>query len=253
MLLRSEEGLPESGWQNKVANMKSMFAAIVALSWTSQLIASPILDLASPLQATRDTAAKILRTSYLPPDRKKSEAVVAQIKAGDSMTGVLNLIRDYNPKTYQEAGPTVTDGNTGTMSYRLDDLWLLQCDFEFENASEKKLIDSKIIQDMRTVLVDPPVKFNGTWITYFVNGQKSQEVEYQDGNYSGEFIAYYSDGSKRYLKHFDRKNDETEGVGYFPSGHIAYRGQGKGSKNVGIWIWYNEDGSTNFVTDYSKP
>ena len=150
---------------------------------------------------------------------------------------------------------SASSGRTGFVEYRLDDLWVLRCDFEYisDNLVKTKLIGQEIVERMRDVWVAPPTKFTGIWITYFVNGQKSREIQYQDGNCSGELTAYNPDGSKNWIQHYDRPIGEYEETGYFPSGRIRYQGQYKTNRESGIWINYNEDGSTNSVKDYSKP
>jgi len=63
----------------------------------------------------------------------------------------------------------------------LDDLWLLRCDYGRSDV----LFASELIEHMRHVWVAPAADFNGTWTTYFVNGQRSHEIRYCNGQCFG--------------------------------------------------------------------
>jgi antitoxin component YwqK of YwqJK toxin-antitoxin module len=89
-------------------------------------------------------------------------------------------------------------------------------------------------------------------VTYFVNGQKSHEIHYEDGKRNGDFIAYYPEGPKSFVLHFNHNILEGEDTGYYPSGRINYRGVHRAGKQAGTWVWYSESGTTNTTKDYSK-
>ncbi|MCO5053975.1 MAG: hypothetical protein M9920_16990 [Verrucomicrobiae bacterium] len=114
------------------------------------------------------------------------------------------------------------------------------------------LFERTLSPSLRNVWVAPPTNFAGIWITYFVNGQKSHQIHYDDGKYHGEFIAYSPDGSKCYVQHYDHHVAEGADTGYFASGRTNYYGVYKGGKQVGTWTWYNEDGSVKSTQDHSK-
>jgi hypothetical protein len=225
--------------------VKIFFAALVAI-YGRNLIASPIDDLASPLQETRDAAAKMLRTTYIPISRTNWDSVVASIKTGDKKTNVLELLRPFKVTLQGGFG----GGGTYSESYRLDDNWLLTCWYLNKDDS---LIDKNLSPSLRFAWVGPPASFSGVWITYYVNGQKSNEINYKDGSYSGECISFNPDGSKCVVQHYNHQIAEGADTGYFPSGKIKYQGQYRTNAQVGTWIWYNEDGTTNSIKDYSKP
>ncbi len=86
----------------------------------------------------------------------------------------------------------------------------------------------------------------------FPNGQRSHEIHYQNGQYFGTFTSFRSDGSKCVIQHYDASGCNGEDTGYFPSGKIMYRGYYKANKQVGIWTWYNEDGSVRETQDHSN-
>ena len=134
-------------------------------------------------------------------------------------------------------------------TYQLDDAWMLDC--WFRNQGDI-LFERTLTPSLRSVWVVPPKTFSGVWVTYFVNGQKSHEIQCVAGKYHGEFIAYHADGSKNYVQHYVHHVAEGADTGYFASGRTNYHGIYKRDKPVGIWTWYNEDGSVKSTIDYSK-
>jgi MORN repeat variant len=219
--------------------------AILVILGAGQAWSSPLDDLASPNQATRDAAAKTLRETYVPPLRSHWASLLNQLNPSMSEAAITDLLRPYH--THREMGDA--SGGTGYESYRLDDLWLLQCSM---NYRENTLIQATLEEMLRHIWVEPPPKFSGLWITYYVNGQKSNEINYQNGIYFGEFIAYHDDGSKIYVQHYDQSGCDGDDTGYYPSGKVMYRAHYKNGTPVGIWTWYREEGSISSTQDHTK-
>src|ERR1044071_1874694 len=86
---------------------------------------SPAEDLASPSQAKRDAAAKLVRDSWMPPARTNWDSLLGALTNGMPRTNVLELLRPF--KVTPEGGGG--DGTTSIQSYRLDDLWRLDCSY----------------------------------------------------------------------------------------------------------------------------
>jgi hypothetical protein len=239
-----------AGWLRCVVKRQNrmtprILTILLICCWGTGLAGSPASDLSSPSQEMRDAAAKILRQNYTAPSRTNWESVVSSITNGMTETSVLEFLSPF--KVTPEIG--FGSGGTHTRYYRLDDAWVLTC--WFRNQGDV-LFERMLSLDLRYVSVAPPTNFTGTWVTYFVNGQKSHEIHYDNGKRHGEFIAYYPEGSKCYIEHFNHHILEGEDTGYYPSGRINYRGVHKAGKQAGTWIWYNEDGLTNSTKDYSK-
>jgi hypothetical protein len=213
--------------------------------WRISLIGSPADDLSSPSQEVRDTAARILRASYNAPSRTNWEGVINSITNCMTKTNVLELLSIYHVTPLWGGG----SGGSYSQAYRLDDAWILICWFR---EQDEILLERKLSPSLRYVWIAPPTNFSGVWITYFVNGQKSHEIHYDGGKYHGEFIAYSSDGSKSFVQHFDHDLAEGADTGFFSSGRTNYYGIHNRGKQVGIWTWYNEDGSIKSKKDYSN-
>jgi hypothetical protein len=227
--------------------VKRFFPVLLVLILGCKPAASPTSDLASPSQETRDAAAKILRATVKPPSKIKWMLRTAFIRIGENKTNVLKFLRPYNVTT--QGGVRVGLGPYWEY-YWLDDYWILGCQYQDDDNS---LIQKELLSGWREVAVWPSTNFSGVWINYYANGQKFTEYNYKNGSRSGECIVFYRTGSKSSVWHYD--NGITEGLMtyYYPTGRIQFQGQYSNNVKVGFGVSYNEDGSTNHVTDYSKP
>ena len=231
-------------------------SAMIILRYTIGLLIFSLLsvglcsttnDLASLDQATRDAAAKAARDSWVPPSRTNWDSLLAALTNGTPRTNVLELLRPL--QATPEGG-----GGSGTVAfqrYRLDDLWVLEC--RYHEKGNDPLFSRTLLEQVRGVWILPPTNFSGIWTSYWINGQRENEIYCTNGRYQGTFTGFNSDGEKAYVQHFENGRLEGEDTGYFRSGRINYRGLYRDDKHVGIWVWFNEDGSTNSVRDYSKP
>ena len=204
-------------------------------------------DLASPSQETRDAAAKILRSTAKPPSKIKWVLRTAFIRTGETQTNIFDFLHAYNLSTQPESGM----GGLGEYDeYRLDDYWLLGC--EFNNINYKKLILEKwkLIPRWRDVFFLPPTNFSGVWITYYANGQKSSEGNYKNGNRSGEFISFYPSGSKSSVWNYEHDKANGLWTQYFPSGRIQIQCLLSNYLRIGDMVWYYENGSKQSTTHY---
>jgi hypothetical protein len=206
-----------------------------------------VVDVAAQLgeidPAVRHAAAAQLRGSYVPPKRETWNPLLAAIKPGDTKDAVLARLTPEQAKVISGIG----NGGSHMETYRLDDRWLLRC--WFRNDADV-LLEASLVERMRDVWIAPPDGFSSTWITYFVNGRKAREVEYREGKYHGQFIAYHGSGGKSYVQHYRGHVAHGEDTGYFPSGKVSYRGRYDAGKQVGVWIWFNEDGSVRATQEH---
>lgn len=225
--------------------MERIALLIIGCLLVARVSASPLEDLRSPSQQVRDAAATSLRASYVPPPRSRWDTVVAAVKPGDSSDTILQLLQPY--RVTRELGPST--GQSFHLSYRLDDVWLLSCSFRRFESSDM-LLEHKLIEQMRYVWVAPPADFTGTWTTYFVNGQRSHEIQYRNGQYFGTFTSFHSDGSKAVVQHYAAEGVDGEDTGYFPSGALKYKARYSKGEPTGTWVWYNEDGSVRSTQEH---
>ncbi|MEI9866090.1 MAG: hypothetical protein WDN00_16360 [Limisphaerales bacterium] len=207
-------------------------------------------DLASPSQEVRDAAAKILRAKAKPTSKLKWMLRTVFIRAGETQTNIFDLLHTYNLSVQPEAGM----GGLGEYcEYRLDDYWLLGC--EFNNNDDQRFILErwKLVSRWRAIAVWPSTNFSGVWINYYANGRKLMESHYKDGLLCGERISFESQGSTNAVEHFDHGKLNGSLTFYFPSGRVRMQCQYSNNVQVGIKVRFNENGTTNFIKDYSKP
>lgn len=204
-------------------------------------------DLASPSQQTRDAAAKILRATAKPPSKLKWLFFTWHLKKGESQTNLFALLRSYNLSTQPEGGFSSIGAY---WEYRLDDYWLLGCDFG-DNYGWF-LGDWKLIPRWHDFYIRPATNFNGTWITYYANGQKSSEANYTNGILFGEFTDFYPDGLKSSVWYYE--NGERNGIcmQYFPTGRVEFQCLYSNNAVIGNRVWYYTNGVTEIVEHYEN-
>ena len=206
--------------------------------------------LASPAQSIRDVGAAILRGAFVPPLRTNWDGLVAGLKLGMKQADVESAIQQPNT-----SGAVIGNaGRTQSRTYRLDDLWVLNC--TFTNATPGKL-DGGLAQlhleeQMNNVWVDPPENLTGPWVTYWVNGQRYNERYYEYGKLVGTDTDFFPDGSKAEVSSYHDGVLDGEESGYFNSGNIKFKGQYRNGSQVGRWVWYNEDGKVQSEKDFGK-
>jgi hypothetical protein len=210
-------------------------------------MANPREDLASPDSVTRAAAATTLQKTYVPVAGTVWSPLISKLKSGLPVTAVDDILRPYHPTPLGGAG----GGGGSTQSYRLDDDWILILNID-DWAKPKKLMSATIERDFQQIWAQPPKDYSGLWINYFVNGQKSQEIQYRNGVYFGEFISYRSDGSRALVLHYDETGCNGDSTCYYATGEVEYRAHYSHGKEDGIWHWYSKDGTVTSTQDHTK-
>ncbi len=206
--------------------------------------------LSSTSQAARDLGAYILRDSFVPPPRTNWDSLMARLKPGMKESAVAELLSSAGATNV----PDESGVNSSNKTYRLDDIWVVQCGFtnSVPAKSEAKLSEAKLVDDMDRILVEPPAGFTGRWVTYWVNGQINLDSHYLNGKPDGVITTYYTDGSAcDVMSCFDGVLD-GEATTYYPSGKIQNKGQYRDGVQVGRWIWYDENGKVEAEKDFKK-
>ena len=208
--------------------------------------ALPTSDLASQSQEVRDTAAKVLRAKAKPPWKIKWLVLTTPLKVCKTETNVLELLKAYNVKPE----PGLIWGSLSEFAeYQLDDYWMLGCEYD---SDTKALIRWKLLSSWRNFYLQPATNFSGIWVTYFANGQKSSEANYQDGKLAGELISFRPDGSRNSVWHYDHGKANGLWTQYYPSGQIQFECQYSNSVRVGDRVFYNESGSKRSIVHYDN-
>lgn len=200
---------------------------------THRIIApSPRALLGSPSQAVRDSAAALVRATYVKPNRARWDSLVQTIPMGVKQADVHRQMTAIGATRTQGGSSYIVDWQ----SWQLDDLWQLECSF-----ANDSLFHYALSERLESVWTTPPHGFSGKWRTYYANGQAHYDIVYQHGTYA-VFTFFHSDGSIGGVSKYDRYGSVVDEIDYYPSGRVKVRGIYREGKR-GVWTWYNEDGS----------
>ena len=86
-------------------------------------------------------------------------------------------------------------------------------------------------------------KREGSWVRYWDNGQLNYKGDYKNGKREGSWVSYHENGQlneKSYIK-----NGEKDGswVRYWKNGQLRDKGDYKNGKKEGSWISYYDNGT----------
>lgn len=206
--------------------------------------------LMSPSQSIRDVGAQTLRGSFVPPARTNWDFLVTRLKLGMKESAVAGLLSSAGATSE----PDGTIVNEIIKTYRVDDLWVVRCWFtnSVPGKSEGGLSETRLIEQMNRILVEPPAGFTGDWITYWVNGQINLDSHYLNGKLDGVNTSYYPNGSKSDVASCRGGVLDGEATAYYSSGKIQSKGQYKAGAQVGHWIWYQETGAVDSEKNFGK-
>jgi hypothetical protein len=142
-------------------------------------------------------------------------------------------------------------GGSGVSICQLDDYW--RATFPLKDFDKPQLIERPILEpSVCHEWVKPPEHFTGLWVTWYVNGQKANEIEYRDGKYDGTFTAFYDNGSKAYKQHYKAHVCVGAEIGWHKSGKNAYEGEYKDGKQDGVWRHWYENGQLASQSTYKN-
>jgi len=212
-------------------------------SENAALIDELIKQLSSTDEMARDSAAKRLRKIYQPPNRKRWDALLRETKPGDSKAEIMKRF-DFEPADL-EAG--IGTGGSHMDVYRLDDRWLFRGWFQNSDDSLQK---GAIVEKYRAIWQPPSDDYTGVWTSYFVNGQRCNEIDYKYGKYHGRFTMFHSNGRRSVVQNYIAHVAHGRDTGYYDTGEVQYRAFYNHGEQTGVWTWYEKDGSIRTEQDY---
>ena len=186
-------------------------------------------------------------------DRAYWEKQIRGVNVGMELEeAVRSLLPNATPAEREQAmqaGPW--SGQSGVFMLRLDDYWTVT--LYVVNIEDKKLCQAPALnQHVRSTWVQPPADYTGIWVTWFVNGQKANEVHYRNGQYGGTFTAFHDNGGRCYEQHYKENICDGTDTGWYRSGKKMYEGQYKDGKQDGRWQHWYEDGKPQCLQEYSN-
>lgn len=142
-------------------------------------------------------------------------------------------------------------GGGGTSWHKLDDYW--EATFQIKNSEKQTLGEHPILEaNVRDVPVKPPDHFTGVWVTWHVNGQKFEEIQYRDGKYDGTSTNFYGNGRKLMEQHYKQGVCDGPEIVWYESGKKDHEGQYKIEKQDGLWRYWYENGRLRSETSFKN-
>ncbi len=177
---------------------------------------------------------------------------VAQLKARMPLDEALKvLLPDLSPaERLKRCGQGPWSGNSGVSGCRLDDYWavnLYLIDYGKEKLHEHAPELSRVL---RQAWIDPPDKYTGGWVTWYVNGRKALEIQYSNGQRDGTLTGFFDNGSMSTQQHILKGVSHGTDTGWHRNGQKAYEGQYENGKQVGMWRWWKENGHETSTQEY---
>lgn len=206
-------------------------------------VAATVALLVDPDQSVRDEAARRLREALaderlratVDPGEAYWKARINQVaKTGMSILDVEQVLGA------SKNGGASTGGST-SMGFQLDDYWSFVAHFNSRVEPEQLFEIGPVSRSVRHAWVEPAKGYSGPWLTYYVNGAKSHDIDYENGSYR-RLRVYYASGHLVYEQNYvDGQVDGVE-VGYHENGTKAYSIQRVAGVNTGRWVWWHENG-----------
>ncbi|MBI1831075.1 MAG: hypothetical protein HYR84_06465 [Planctomycetes bacterium] len=243
-------------------DMPSEVVPLDAISKDEAAIAAHVKALRAEKSEVRAAAAESLRllvakypsrTVYLR-SKDGGEAYwtekVNQVKPGMTRAQVLKILPPF-PEAPDRMN--MASGQRNSDTYRLDHhfgVWVLYDNAKKDDNAEKVSHGPTLTRRTLRVNVEPPKNYTGAWITWYVNGQKGYESQYQDGKYNGVHTSFYDNGQKMYEQHY--KNHVANGPdnGWHRDGKKSYTGQYRNGQQDGKWQHWHANGQKASETTY---
>ena len=83
----------------------------------------------------------------------------------------------------------------------------------------------------------------GTWVTYYDNGQLWGKGDYKNGDEEGTWVEYWKNGQLFSKGNYTNGKREGTWVYYWGNGQLWKKGDYKNGEREGTWVWYHRDGS----------
>jgi len=219
-------------------------------------IAVHIKALHDPSNDVRAAAAKALReivakygngTSNIR-ERDAGEArwmeKVKQVKPGMAKAEVQRILPPF-PESPENSGSGT--GDSHNTSHRLDPHWIVTVQYR----NPDKVIEQPELKRLELrFYVTPPPNYTGTWLAWYINGQKSHEIEFKDGKYDGVFTSFYDNDQKLYEQHYTKGVCDGADIGWYRDGKKMYVGRYRNGKQDGQWIHWYPNGQKQHESNY---
>lgn len=171
---------------------------------------------------------------------------VSQVVPGMTKSEVVKLLPSF-PEAPEQS--SIGTGQSYYVSYRLDYDWVVKISYR---NPDKVIERPMLIARELAIYVAPPEKYSGTWICWYVNGQRSFDIQFKDGKYDGVFTKFHDNGRKAVEQNYTAHEANGTDTGWYADGKIMYTGQYKNGKQDGRWIHLYPDGKKSSESNYKN-
>jgi antitoxin component YwqK of YwqJK toxin-antitoxin module len=93
---------------------------------------------------------------------------------------------------------------------------------------------------------------HGRWTTYYRNGQKALEGEYQHDRPAGTFVWWHPNGQRAIQGDYKNGKQSGQWAWWHPNGQRHIQGEYAQGKQAGEWTWWTEDGTMAEAMAYGE-
>jgi len=93
---------------------------------------------------------------------------------------------------------------------------------------------------------------NGTWTSWYENGQKNSEQNYTNGKSDGMYNVWHPDGKQWIRVNYNMGKEDGVYNIWHPNGKQQIKGEYNMGKKVGVWTYYDTLGKVMREEDYDK-
>lgn len=155
------------------------------------------------------------------------------VKPGMKHSAVIELLPplDKTVSADQLLWSGAGSGDSHNAMWRLDHYWTVSISYR---NPDTVISPPTLKRNAMRIWVKPPKDYSGTWVTWYVNGCKSHEIEYRHGKYHGALVNFYDNEKICFGQHY------TDGVcsgidsGWYSDGRKSYQGTYLDGKQHGI-------------------
>lgn len=259
-------GSTEEGRQEKVVKMilATLFLMCVSLLGCDArhgVEAKGSSDLLSALsdpssESRADAAAALQRLLIANPSARTNDhgqdywtRRVDSVRPGMMHSKVIELLPPHDRSLSADellwSGPGTGDSHSAM--WRLDHYWTVTIHYR----NPDRVIDRPTLKrNAMHIWVKPPEDYTGTWVTWYVNGCKSHEIEYKHGKYDGAFVTFYDNEQISVQQHYSDGVCSGIDSGWYSDGSKSYQGAYVNGKQQDVWTHWSPDGSLRSRCEY---
>ena len=94
---------------------------------------------------------------------------------------------------------------------------------------------------------------HGGWISWYANGQRKLEGQYQHDTPTGQFVWWHQNGQKWLQASYDMGKKHGQWTWWHSNGQKSIQGEYLGDDPTSKWLWWEQSGKVAQRADFSDP